>query len=212
MSNEKPNRNIATNRITVRSGTIRAGGNFEYYDGSIKMSIDFSKKPEGATHYSHGTLVNWYRNDRGKWEFFGSEYDGWLDSGNQPEFFGGLIKIPTESFGQYTPETDQERMLCDAVIMKCRGIKVEMKSGDDSGEWVESGSDGVVTYREYRRAPKLPEIPWEWIDGKYDTVEVVSESSVILKGSHSELGAMVCRLKLDLTDVDLPLTVKRPGV
>lgn len=180
------------------------------------MSIDFSKAPEGATHYIvDGNSIHYVKFGLDRWWIYkGEDFRGlskqnvWRDlSGHShPE----PIPIPPPSFGQYTPETDKERMLCDAVVMKCRGIDVERLSVNF--EWVKSENNAVFTDEEYRRAPKLPEIPWEWIDDKVAEIEIKEDALIYRASDGFEVSYDVHPLKLDLTDIELPVTVKRPGV
>lgn len=111
-----------------------------------------------------------------------------------------------------TPETDRERMLCDAVIAMERGIKLVMKSAP-SADW-QSFHDRVILVDddiEYTRAaPKLPEIPWEWIDDGVSEIEIRSDLFIMRASDGLEVTYEVNPFKLDLTGVTLPVTVKRP--
>lgn len=173
------------------------------------MSIDFSKAPEGATHYIdvYGGIL-FYKKIDGRW-FCHFDKNGWGPSPNADNQMNYVKfkSIPTQLFGQYTPETDRERMLCDAVIMKCRGIDVERYIHK---EWTASTDKKVCVQYKYRRAPKLPEIPWEWIDECVEKIAINSAGEIQAITRNSSSSGLYC-LKLDLTDVELPVTVNRPG-
>lgn len=183
------------------------------YEGWV-MSIDFSKAPNDATHYAvvfsaDKPVAEWVRLVDGEFSNAAgcidySEYQCLLGNGIE------IINLPT----MVSCETEQELMLCEHVIRMLRDVPSQVLI---SGAWMDidlsdSDDDNTVYISmgdEYRATPKKElVVPWEWLDLDVTAI-TVNDRGVVLAIDGSNQGFEI-KLKLDLTDIDLPITVTRP--
>ena len=99
--------------------------------------IDWSKAPEGATHWGPGVYVNWYKkSDKDEWMFFDSGSVAWEEDCNGTRWCeANLIARPVQWRGPQDglPPVGME------VEGDCRGVRKNCKVvaivNDVNGEW-----------------------------------------------------------------------------
>lgn len=82
------------------------------------MNIDWSKAPEGATHYRpQATMVFWYQYAAGTWKYFHEQT--WKYSSLTPDTKYNLIKKPVDRGVELRDqgETLRKRVLADLVML-----------------------------------------------------------------------------------------------
>jgi len=181
--------------------------------------IDFSKGPEGATHYgldSHSVIYFLKINDR----YFYDNGSKWIDSPYchhdwlkpiQKTTNGEKMNIEINMNNMIECKTDREVMLCEQVLRMCRG---EERQKLINGNWCPSFSTNLCIDSEYRAKPKKELIvPWEFISDEINYLLIESNEIIIGLKSTSQIikdGLHISGLKLDLEGIDLPTAIKRP--
>lgn len=176
--------------------------------------IDFSKSPEGATHYgldshsvSYFLKINsryFYDND-GLWIDSPYHHHDWLKP-IQKTTNGEKMNIEINMNNMIECKTDREKMLCEQVLRMCRGEESQIKH-KGYGDWNDIRDNPVCLSieEEYRAKPKKElVVPWKWLPDEVTDITVCENLHI-----YNNLGNTVL-LKLDLEDIDLPVTVIRP--
>ena len=182
--------------------------------------IDFSKAPDSATHYIDGCdVINsevsiWKIKEVTLW-VNGSDFSWGLCTKWFPISLLTLLTPPKEipcvkmtkiattvSFAHsVTCNNEREVMLCEQVLRMCSGEACQYKV---LGKWLTHKFTYMLIDGEYRAKHKKElVIPWEWLPDDVTIVEV-DESGVHDQGSNP------LRIKLDLTEIELPVIVTRP--
>lgn len=164
---------------------------------------DFSKKPEGATHYDaqqHETF--WYKIKNGKWQFTWGRCSAWyVDESSNHEFLAlipNTLTVTCDNEHDLMLHQQLQRLINNEPSQYCR---------DD--EWVDLTSDSnnpkaVCITEVYRAKPKKElVVPWDILADEVIEVRVDKNGCIYDGGTP-------LRIKLDLTDIELPVTVKRP--
>lgn len=157
--------------------------------------VDFSKAPEGATHYSSisDKCVSWWMCDSSGWYCYDNYTKEWI--GIKAAMGGYVTEIPQ----QLTVTCDDERVIRE-FIESC--FKHE---GDiDQTGYMWSLSDAENHVAKYLEPKKELVVPWEFIP------DVINEITVSATGNITYSVGYSLMLKLDLDEIDLPVTVTRP--
>ena len=172
-------------------------------------AIDFSKAPEGATHYvpeSEYSNLMWLKDVTDRSYLYEIDHNrvGWRES----DKFNGIvhrdmIEIPRVVYC----DNERQMMLCEQVIRMDRGEASQQLN--IANKWVDVTWVRIDTTKKYRAKPKKElVVPWEWLDSDVAAITVNSRG-VVLAIDGSNQGFEI-KLKLDLTDIELPVTVRRP--
>ncbi|MGB0942968.1 MAG: hypothetical protein ACPGUE_11225 [Marinomonas sp.] len=168
-------------------------------------NIDFSKAPEGATHYYKNDYfgVVFYMLKDGAWFHYLSESDFWVLSGNSKDWIDStLIEITNHAIIEC--KTEREQMLCEQVLRVIRG---EASQQLVNTYWKDVPPDNIINIDKlirYRAKPKKElVVPWDILSDEVTEIKIDKHGNIYDGGTP-------LRIKLDLTDIELPITVKRP--
>lgn len=194
--------------------------------------IDFSKAPEGATHYIKGSdvveciVIVWGLKNKVLWingdEFTWGNCKVWyktsglvaacdpllipnLAVASQPQLDDFSDKLKGFSLIIVTCDNERQKMLCEQVIRMDRGKESQYRlCGLDACDWTDKTTDSISICAEYREKPKKElVVPWDVLANEVTVIRVDSNGCIYD-------GNTPLRIKLDLTDIELPVTVKRP--
>jgi hypothetical protein len=175
----------------------------------VIVMIDFSKAPEGATHYYFDTdnELFCYKTDEYSLYVFAPSAKDWDISWNKINWLNEkAAEIPKQL--TVTCKTDREKMLCEQVLRMCRCEESQYRA---LSIWHDVPCTGHMDMeRDYRSKPKKElVVPWEFLRKEIGEVVVTKEGYIrgYANGSgyHHLYG-----LSLDLEGIDLPVIVKRP--
>lgn len=183
------------------------------------MSIDFSKAPDGATHYDFDSSsdVFWYKHSDLGWHFTWGSCKAWyLDESNLlgtklvkisnpiDEALKEVVDILVAKKLTVTCDNERQKMLCEQVVRDYQGLRSQYRTGDGC-EWLDVDSTTCLDYAfEYRAKPKKElVVPWNILSDEVKVIRVDSNGCIYD-------GNTPVRIKLDLDDIDLPVIVKRP--
>lgn len=174
-------------------------------------NIDFSKAPDGATHYSSVSdkHISWWMCNMFGWSCYDNAMNAWV--GVKAAMGGCAIEIPQQL--TVTCDNERQKMLCEQVLRMCRGEASEYQYND---EWITLDGDSknplaVCVDYEYRAKPKKElAVPWEWLASDINKIMVNKNGDICHVHNDGYFSGYITTLKLDLTDIDLPVTVKRP--
>ncbi len=170
--------------------------------------IDFSKAPEGATHYYFDTdnELFWYKSDEYNLYVFAPTATDWDISWNKIDWLKTMaVEIPKQL--TVTCKTDREVMLCEQVLRILRGEGGQYKDFDGNWRDINKAADHFGINCEYRAKPKKELfVPWDWVDDRIDEIHVNEYGRILDKHCNP------LPFKLDLSGIEVPVTVKRPEV
>ena len=166
--------------------------------------------PEGTTHETIAkSAIQFYQKTKGDpWKYWSKIHCVWKESANGAKFhFTELKPITQREPLNITCEDEWQVMLCEQIIRMCKG---EVSEFNDDGLWKTVVNNNFIAMDfEYRLKPKKElVVPWGWLAPDVTAI-TVNERGVVLAIDGSNQGWEI-KLNLDLTDIELPITVTRP--
>ena len=166
------------------------------------------------------SAIQFYQKTEGKpWKYWSKIHCEWKKASNGEEFHATMLKpiyhdVTNTASKDLTVYCEDERqvMLCEQVIRMCKGEASEKLDYYSENKWdIFYPRDCLFMNEQYRAAPfqkKELVVPWGWLSSDVTAI-TVNERGIVLAIDGSNQGWEI-KLKLDLTDIELPIIVTRP--
>ena len=176
------------------------------------MKVDFSNKPDSATHYFEGDEYRYFRWVR---NISKTSYEYISETGRAREDSWGIHAMSEKTFSSYILDVkeipvaeptraEELHAQLQRMIDEEPSEAFNTKAGDKWFEWDRDYlyvSDNI----KYRaKVYKELHVPWDWLDDSVSYVQVRSDGTVITNTMER------IPLRLDLEGVKLPVLVNRP--